>query len=540
MSELHDHIIDSEGDGRLTGTTSATTVRQIVRSLAGRDVVLHFHGGLVNRHKGTRIAERLLPEYERADHYPVFFLYEAGALQTVFNNLDEIGDNSGFSKLIEAIVQESVIGRLAHELWVLLVGQDHRLAPPADTEARQGPDSRWELSAVAQTAQAGDQTLTLRPELVEGTEAEVGLWLDQHEQAFAAEIAADHGYLARIGTLLAPVVLSRYPGLDLHVPGDALTAPGWETTRRPLMSSDVLDDLLGTSPQAAVLGLRDLESLGFKLGRHAYQAGRRVVKRKRAGHDHGTYATFVEELCREFYLEAIAQGIWGSIKNDTAETFVETEGEERAGEVFLKELARQYCEGRGPHSVSLVGHSTGAIFINNLLAAVRRSGTAGDHAGGSPFPLNFRFRNVVFLAPACTVEGFASTLQDCADLIDRFRMFAMSDSFESKDALVPLIYTRSMLYFVSGVAEAGSGDVPILGMDRYHGSIPGTFDNEPGVREVRAFFQIGNDRAVWSVTGAGAPVGMQSDAVEHGGFDDTDDDKRHGTMKSVVAMLSAP
>ena len=119
-----------------------------------------------------------------------------------------------------------------------------------------------------------------------------------------------------------------------------------------------------------------------------------------------------------------------------------------------------------------------------------------------------------------------------ADKFDSIRMFTMADKFETENRLVPGVYTRSLLYFISGVLEDGA-DVPILGMERYmSGAEP--YGTEP-LLAVRSFFDsdirlVLSDTLVLNPT---APVGIRSRSITHGGFDNDGD-----TRASLTAFLS--
>jgi hypothetical protein len=72
----------------------------------------------------------------------------------------------------------------------------------------------------------------------------------------------------------------------------------------------------------------------------------------------------------------------------------------------------------------------------------------------------------IFLAAASLDDFFADALSVVPRRFGRSRTFAMHDGLEAKDAIVPIVYLRSLLYFISGVLEA-SDDAPIVGMERY-------------------------------------------------------------------------
>ena len=115
----------------------------------------------------------------------------------------------------------------------------------------------------------------------------------------------------------------------------------------------------------------------------------------------------------------------------------------------------------------------------------------------------------------------------------------MSDSIEADDALVPILYTRSLLYFVSGVLEGhvdGDAweddiDAPVVGMQRYL-TDKGVFNSSdfPEVEKTRQFLDSVPDSTVWSESSAGS--GLNSMSHKHGDFDNDEE-----TVKSVTWII---
>ena len=108
----------------------------------------------------------------------------------------------------------------------------------------------------------------------------------------------------------------------------------------------------------------------------------------------------------------------------------------------------------------------------------------------------------------------------------------MMDEVEKKDHLVPFIYTRSLLYFISGVLEE-EVDAPIAGMHRFWaGTKP--FDDAYLVDTQNWLKAGGKNRSVLSGT-TGDNAGLESKSVTHGGFDDDD-----ATRKSLTHIVAQP
>jgi hypothetical protein len=96
--------------------------------------------------------------------------------------------------------------------------------------------------------------------------------------------------------------------------------------------------------------------------------------------------------------------------------------------------------------------------------------------------------------------------------------------------MVPFLYTRSLLYFVSGLLEP-EVDMPVVGMQRYLNEsdlfTPADF---PDVAAVAQFLEHEPDAKVWSVIAAGPDTSSHAEA--HGDFDDDE-----VTLASVVHSI---
>lgn len=228
---------------------------------------------------------------------------------------------------------------------------------------------------------------------------------------------------------------------------------------------------------------------------------------------------------RELYLANVGTVIWRAMKKETLDTF-QPGDPPRGGRYFLDRLVPLLGEGTTPE-VTLVGHSTGAVFINNLLRDVERL-REEDPTGALA---KFRFRHIAFLAPACTFSAFAGVLVDHEDLWQDFRMFTMTDEAEREDTLVPVVYPRSLLYFISGVLETDAAGEPepakpLVGLQRYYERPQNAIPDE--IRSAREYVTGG--RAVWSP--ADAAPGLSSGAVHHGDFDN--DPKVRDSLRAMI------
>ena len=232
----------------------------------------------------------------------------------------------------------------------------------------------------------------------------------------------------------------------------------------------------------------------------------------------------MEEVLRSAFGDLVGANIWNQMKNDTLQAF--TKGEYVGTEVVARLLA---LKGNGLDKVTLIGHSTGAIYICNFLDAAKSAG------------LSLKNWQVIFLAPAVTCQRFAQAVDKHKDEgLKNFRMFAMSDELETSDNLVPVLYTRSLLYFVSGLLEGvpqGEGwdsilDMPLVGMQRF---VDGnkTFKEDDAVKTVAEFLRAVPERVVWSPKSDVGP-GLNSTSAKHGDFDNDP-----VTLASVYSLIGA-
>jgi pimeloyl-ACP methyl ester carboxylesterase len=503
--------IHSGGDGVL-GETSEADVQALVSGLKGSSkVAFHVHGGLVSKKEALANAEILAPAYIAAGIRPIFVAWESGFLETVRNNLQEIDKEAIFKALVKRLLQYA-IGKLTQIGEAKAVGG---IQTPKDTEV--GIELQKRL---ANTTPYGSVANAAPSELS-----------DAERKAFEAFLAADTQFqkaVADVAASLQPTTVEdTSKGVTARVRGSAKT----------LMSADVLEELAAdVKSRSDARGLISTAKLIQKAGLILV----RIVKRLHSGRDHGVYTTVVEEVLRELYVDNVGSFIWGAMKKDTLDTFQSgAPGKPRAGTTLMRELCALMQAGHKP-DISFVGHSAGSIYGCNMLsyiADLRRT-------QAYPIPADFRLKNLVLLAPACGFDVFGKVLDEHEKqpLFDHFRMFALSDELESGYWEVPVVYPRSLLYFVSGIVETEGGkrtfDLPLLGMQRYYKAAD--VYKDPALERVRKFVLAGGGerQAVWSLDPR--TDGLGSDSIRHGGFDDLKwPDGRVGkTMESVRHILS--
>jgi hypothetical protein len=262
-----------------------------------------------------------------------------------------------------------------------------------------------------------------------------------------------------------------------------------------------------------------------------------IFRREASGHDHGLANTVMEELLRAFFLGDLGASIWAAMKKSTARAF-QDDPERYVGSAMLKELLSLYDSGPDGRNarIALIGHSAGAVYIVHFLRAMAKA------LAGKPYEKDIRF-DIILMAPASRVDLFAETLSTYGTLIRDFRCFEMSDPLESSEILVDIpvvkyLYTRSLLYFISGVLEDSDGDTPLVGMQRFFsGQGPFAPGKIPSIDTVSVFYGQHLHSVILSdttVVSPAPPLGQRCTSHHHGCF--TTDP---GTLQSVCYLLKA-
>lgn len=492
MSESN--IILTGRNGEIDGTSTAQLDEVRAGLLSTRSAVIHLHGGLVDEAAGMEKASRLRDFYLTSGSYPVFLVWRSGLIEVLRNNLTEIMREDLFRRILKRVVQFSV-GKLRQSRGERAVGA---LLTPHDPEV---------LNELAL------REIDQEPYVDFVASTDISPMTEPESQQLQFAIEADPLIRAALDELLA----NRHPETAQRgIRGPVVRR---KASDKSLIDPEVIDELdPGETPDRGIVS-------AAILARKCAAALQRVIHRFRAATDHGLYPTVIEELLREFYFSNAGGSVWSAIKAQTQSTFHPTDNSTRGGR-FLLEVLVDAIAANPDMEITLVGHSTGAVYINHLLNEVNQGRTENYR----PWPAHGGFR-VASLAPACTHVQFASTLDGSQNLIKQFRMFTMDDPHERADRLVGAVYPRSLLYFVSGVLERddrNSSTVnPILGMARY---LEPRVDNLKALSRCKAF--LVGDRTVLSPTSHDAPEGMRSGAVSH-----TDFDKDDLVLESLATMM---
>jgi hypothetical protein len=499
-------IVHTGKDGAFVDDAARSVVDEaFAHDLASaRKLVLYFHGGLNDASTGMKVAQKLDPLFRAAGAEPIFFVWESGLLDILSHNIAEIAGEDVFNILLKHVLKFAS---------AKLTESDGARAP-GDTLVL--PNDLVVYQELAK------REINQEPFAEFGENAPVSEITESEEYDFRQSLSESPDFIETVDAIVASVLpeetVSRSRGVDVRS----------RKSMRTLMSPEIVEEIRGDAEVAASSGARGIFSTGTML-LHAGKVLTRVIRRFRTGRAHGLYPTVVEEILREFYLANVGLKIWGAMKRETYDTF-QPATPLRGGQYVVAKLA-ELGKHSPPPEISLIGHSTGAVFINHLLAYVQTQKKAGQ------IPGDFAFKQIILLAPASTFRDFAPYVQapyfsQPGGLYERIRVFAMSDKAECQDALVPFVYPRSLLYLVSGILEGGTdgksaADVPLVGMQRYYTGKDVYSDEDVGV--VRDFMSGPGDRSVWSPSSAGG--GLSSGAVRHGDFDDD------ATTRESIASL---
>lgn len=496
LPKTHVVNVSEQGTFQQSGgyATTPADVDAIFAELArtqAAHLVLHFHGGLVGEAQGLQAAERLLPILkDQAGAYPVFFVWESGFWETARRNLAALQDEEIYKKLLEEVLR-FVVAKLTGAPDSRGLKLD---LPPAE--------------AVRQELQAGDPFAAYE---AESFRQNLEPMSDDDADQLAQRLRNDDAFQQAAADIVASLI-----------PNDAgrsaLAPAGGSTTGSPrtLLSSNVLDEMKTAGSrgliEASVLITGALRVFG------------RTVRRLLDRTDHGVHCTVVEEILRELYLDGVGAWLWRSLKDTIREAFASNDGRSganlRGGTYFIEQLKTYLADpAHTSLKVSLVGHSAGGLYICRCVAKALET-----------LEPTFRFHRIAMLAPGCDFELFKASLVDNEARLDGFRLFNLSEAVEARDAIVPLVYPRSLLYFVSGVLE-GDREKPLVGMQRFlSGQKP--YDSGDVLAARRYLTAAGQDRLVYAEIDT-APAGLNSYAAGHGQFDDP------LTWASLVHFLKA-
>jgi hypothetical protein len=484
---------DPDGDG-LVGLKNLFTQ---IGSEQPQRLVIHFHGGLVSREGGERDADDLSRQYALAGAKSLFVIWETSWLEVTSQKLPKIVQEDIFKRILRRVTQ-FVKGKLDKELGPEgAKGIDDELTLPFEQDVQEEIDR----------GKAGEQMFSHLP--VDRLSSEIASRPDEsslsavERQQIQVEIEND----TQLQDQVLSIAQSHEPATEARGKGEEVTPVTSLIDEEKLNEIAPLQTVPGAPAPKAILST-------IKLGKSVAVIVGAVIWRFAKKRDHGPYLTIVEEIMREFYVRAAGRFLWQGMKDEVDGAF--QSGANCGGTALVTSLDEMWQAGIKPQ-VTLVGHSAGSIYIARLLKELN-----------DKLPGDFKV-NVILIAPACTFKILADSLKGAGKRVDGLRIFGMGDPVERKDAIVPLVYPASLLYFVSGVLE-DDRDEPLVGMQRYYGGsyADAGFDD---IASVRTFNHLKRDHAfAWAL--ASGANGANCDMKSHGGWVSADQ-----TLQSVLYII---
>jgi hypothetical protein len=495
-------------DGKYDGMTRddvAKTFTAFRAQTATTRLALFFHGGLVDKASGQKGAAN---EYEQYNEivFPLFFIWESGIWEVLAHHLPLIFAETIFGRvvdhandLVSSKISEAQSARRLPEIASLEMSLNM-----ADTDREKLALTSADIDAFMMAIKNDEK---IQHEAVAIARTSRGV------ESLMATTPTNRSLQLSARTYLSPEVVSAIRGAYV------------QANRANLETSQTLDALpfdIGGALQAA-----------WAIAKSAVPAIINSLKRFVAKRDHGITCTIVEEVLRALYLANTGSSIWEEMKRETEDAFG-ADSTIYGGTAVIEELCAQLQQ-KPSTPITLVGHSTGAVYIGNFLRHI-------DIALRAQGDVNTMF-DIILMAPASTMDFYTSHY---ASRVRGIRIFQMKDATEQQDHLMSRdvgpadpsilgsVYPRSLLYLVSGICEyfegqGGDGphtfdgnDMPILGMDRFYTQsavfTPGDYPSVGRVVEQFAAAPSSNYVRVLSPTATTAKDGYRSTAEKHGNF----------------------
>lgn len=448
-------------------------------------LLLHLHGGLVNRQDGLATATRLSGQGPHSwqlgnDWTQVYVIWRTGFLETLRTNWTDLADHD---RLYRSILVK-LISFIARKLGLPMPEEEIRqhLTGLAEPRPFAGLDERllaWQHTDAAAGifSERSDERLA--------TEFQEELANNPEFQHAASDITQALG--------MRNVPPAFQPGMDLP--------EGTATLAR--LDDGIRQELAALTPPGHAF---TPFAVATRLLFHAGKIALRCLKRFRAGRDHGPHATVVEEICREFYLDRIGATIWGMIVQDAADHF---NANGKFGHTLIDMLVPH-----PPEKIVITAHSAGSIWASHLVLNMKARSLPNGIA------------RLFLLAPAIRADTFDAMILQARDAISHCHMVTMTDTAERRDAVLgprsSYIYPCSLLYLVSGLFEkqaAGAAypDAPILGMLRFSSLAGLTHPESLTAQRLNTFFADSDHSIIRS------PTPGVSATQSHGAFDEDPD-----------------
>lgn len=432
-------------------------------------LLLYFHGGLVDRKNGIEAAKLMKEKLadRSANRHVVSFVWETGPIETVTQNLNDLINlsNEGFFKEVTNFVIKLVNKRLGFG------------------------DSRGSGEYLTDS------------------------YIDIEKNKLNSFENLDHEFNNRTET---------YIEIDDEDENFSEYYKRLEAESNMLLENEGSEEIKNKKESQEELSRWG----GILFAKVIAQITFAVLKRYLNKTHHDFYPTIIEETFRKLYFDEVGSWGWRKIKEKSkmmfqAKSEIEEEYKQPVGIHFLtlleRHVKRKLLE-KKRFEIELIGHSAGSVAICNLL-----------HSTESLFS-NIRYNNVFFLAPACTVNLFIEKGIKAYNngIFKSFKMFTMEEDFEKMDHCIPYIYTRSLLYLVSGLFE-DEIDTKIMGLHE-HIRAEGRYSSFEELVKINRF--LNKHQLVLSVDKVNPNESMRSTSENHAAFDN-DETTLLSILKSI-------
>jgi hypothetical protein len=435
------YLCDGIYDG-MTRADVANTFATFRTQTATNRLALFFHGGLVDKASGQQSEANEYSAYS-ACAFPLFFIWESGFGDVLAHHLP-------------LIFAETIFARILNHATDILGPK----VSPGSAPAVAGVGAVQSAPPVLTNEDIDAFIRAIKTDpLIQNEAVAIARSSQGVNDAIAGGVTTQSAVLSP-RTHMSPKVVSSIRGAYLQA---NLNTAGSATT-------------LNSFP----IGIGGALQAAFSIAKAAVPVILNVITRFSQGRDHGLTCTIVEEILRALYVANFGSAMWEEMKTETEDAFG-SDSTKFGGTAVIEEIC-QLVKSKPATKISLVGHSTGGVYIGNFL---RHVGQALSARGDTTTKFD-----LILLAPAHTYDFYAANY--APRRISGIRIFLMKDEIEQQDhlitkdvgpedtAILGQIYPRSLLYLVSGVCESFEGqsatglnalngyDMPILGMDRFY------------------------------------------------------------------------
>lgn len=219
-----------------------------------------------------------------------------------------------------------------------------------------------------------------------------------------------------------------------------------------------------------------------------------VFRRKDSVEERVGSFTDMSDKVLEWATRIPGRALWREMKQGARSPFIRNNAGTKTLKAFLQAFARSDNDALPIH---LVGHSTGAILLANLLMELKKQAP------------KLRIASCTLYAPACHMDVFNEIYKPLLLSnsntfgIDKLNLYILTDKLEQDDSVGP--YRKSLLYLVSYAFEE---DTPaaILGMKNFSGALK----DDPKLKA------LGNRFNIYVSDGTSD---RYTESKSHGGFD---------------------